>query len=65
MTAADFELPHDVVVLNPDHVIANLSGGKLDMQVRVETGRGYQPGDMRAFRDYLQQAVYRPHYHGC
>ena len=51
VTAADFELPHDVTVLNPDHVIANLSGGKLDMQVHVEAGRGYQPGDMRAFRD--------------
>ena len=60
MTAADFELPHDVVVLNPDHVIANLSGGKLDMQVRVETGRGYQPGDMRAFRDdYSKQSIGR------
>lgn len=51
VTAADFELPHDVVVLNPEHVIANLSGGKIDMQIRVQTGRGYQPGDMRAFRD--------------
>ena len=41
VTAGDFDLPHDVTVLNPDHVIANLSGGKLDLQVRVETGRGY------------------------
>ena len=48
VTAGDFDLPHDVTVLNPDHVIANLSGGKLDLQVRVETGRGYQPGDVRA-----------------
>lgn len=49
--AGDFDLPHDVTVLNPDHVIANLSGGKLDMQVRVESGRGYQPGDLRGFTD--------------
>lgn len=49
VTAADFELPHDVLILNPDLVIANLSGGTLDMEVKVETGRGYQPGDMRAF----------------
>lgn len=49
--ASDFELPHDVTILNPDHVIANLSGGKLDMQIKVEKGRGYQPGDMRALKD--------------
>lgn len=60
VTAGDFELPHDVVVLNPDHVIANLSGGKIDMTVRVEAGRGYQPGDMRAFHDdYSKQAIGR------
>ena len=60
VTAGDFELPHDVTVLNPDHVIANLSGGKLDLQVRVETGRGYQPGDVRAFRDdYSKQTIGR------
>ena len=29
VTAGDFDLPHDVTVLNPDHVIANLSGGNL------------------------------------
>lgn len=51
VTAADFELPHDVEVLNPDHVIAHLSGGCLEMQVKVEKGRGYQPGDVRGFRD--------------
>ncbi len=51
VTAADFELPHDCQVLNPDHVIAHLSGGKLEMQIKVEKGRGYQPGDMRALRD--------------
>ena len=60
VTAGDFELPHDVTVLNPDHVIANLSGGKIDMQVRVESGRGYQPGDVRAFRDdYSKQTIGR------
>ncbi|MCF0252922.1 MAG: DNA-directed RNA polymerase subunit alpha [Duodenibacillus sp.] len=51
VVAGDFELPHDVTILNPDHLIANLSNGKLDMHVRVESGRGYQPGDVRAFRD--------------
>ena len=51
VTAADFDLPHDVSVVNPDHVIAHLSGGRLEMQVKIEKGRGYQPGDVRAFRD--------------
>ncbi len=52
VTAADFDLPHDVTIVNPDHVIAHLAvNGKLDMQVKVEKGRGYQTGDMRAFRD--------------
>ena len=51
ITAADIELPHDVEVLNPHHVLAHLSGGHLDMQVRVEKGRGYVPGSVRAFRD--------------
>ena len=51
VTAADFELPHDVSIVNPDHVIAHLSGGRLEMQIKVEKGRGYQPGDVRAFHD--------------
>lgn len=51
VTAADFDLPHDVVVLNPDHVIAHLTGGRLELKVKVEKGRGYQPGNVRAFAD--------------
>lgn len=57
VTAADFDLPHDCQILNPDHVIANLSGGKLDMQIKVEKGRGYQPGDMRALKDDYSKAT--------
>ena len=58
--AADFDLPHDVTVLNPDHVIAHLSGGRLEMQVKIEKGRGYQPGDVRAFRDdYSKSSIGR------
>lgn len=60
VTAGDFELPHDVQILNPEHVIANLSGGTLDMEVKVETGRGYQPGDVRAFeKDHSSQTIGR------
>lgn len=48
VTAADIELSHDVEVINPDHVLAHLApGGKLDLQVKVEQGRGYVPGNQR------------------
>jgi DNA-directed RNA polymerase subunit alpha len=42
VTAADIEPMHDVEIINPDHVIAHLTaGGKLDVQINVEKGRGY------------------------
>ncbi|MGH6622464.1 MAG: DNA-directed RNA polymerase subunit alpha [Burkholderiaceae bacterium] len=52
VTAGDIELPHDVEIVNPDHVVAHLSsGGALELQIKVEKGRGYVPGTVRAFRD--------------
>ncbi len=48
VTAGDIETTHDVEIINPDHVIAHVApGGKLDMQIRVETGRGYVPANAR------------------
>ena len=48
VTAADIEVTHDVEIINPEHVIAHLSpGGKLEMQIKVERGRGYEPGNLR------------------
>jgi DNA-directed RNA polymerase subunit alpha len=48
VTAADIELTHDVEVVNPEHVIAHLApGGKLEMVIKVERGRGYEPGNVR------------------
>ena len=48
VTAADIDVPHDVEGINPEHVIATLTqGGKLDMSIKVERGRGYLPGTMR------------------
>src|SRR5689334_23504294 len=42
VTAGDIEQMHDVEIVNPDHVIAHIApGGKLDMQIKVEQGRGY------------------------
>lgn len=52
VTAADIEAGHDVEVLNPDHVIAHLTtGGKLEMEIKIEVGRGYEPAAMRVRSD--------------
>lgn len=46
--AGDFELPHDVQIMNPEYVIANMTkAGHLKMVVRVARGRGYEPVSMR------------------
>ncbi|XVJ68521.1 MAG: DNA-directed RNA polymerase subunit alpha [Rhizobacter sp.] len=60
VTAADIQTPHDVEIINPSHVIANLSqGGKLDMQIKVEKGRGYVPGTMRRYGDEPTKSIGR------
>jgi len=60
VTARDIQTPHDVEIINPDHVIATLSqGAKLDMQIKVETGRGYVPGNMRRFGDEPNKSIGR------
>ncbi len=48
VTAGDIEATHDVEIVNPEHVVAHLSpGGKLEMQIKIEKGRGYLPGNLR------------------
>ena len=60
VTAADIQTPHDVEIVNPEHVIAHLSvGGKLDMQIKVEKGRGYVPGNMRRYGDEPNKTIGR------
>ncbi|MGP1684746.1 MAG: DNA-directed RNA polymerase subunit alpha, partial [Giesbergeria sp.] len=60
VTARDIQTPHDVEIVNPDHVIAHLSqGGKLDMQVKVEKGRGYVPGNQRRYGDEATKSIGR------
>lgn len=60
VTAADIQTPHDVEIINPEHVIASLSqGGKLDMQIKVERGRGYVPGTMRRYADEPTKSIGR------
>jgi len=49
VTAGDIQVDHDIEVVNPDHVIANLTkAGELTMQIKVEKGRGYRPALQRA-----------------
>ncbi len=60
VTAADIQTPHDVEIVNPGHVIAHLSqGGKIDMQIKVEKGRGYVPGNLRRYGDEPTKSIGR------
>lgn len=52
VTAADFQLPHDVKIVNPNAVIAHLSNsGELNMTVKVARGRGYESASSRKMSD--------------
>ncbi len=60
VTAADIQTPHDVEIINPEHVVAHLAqGGKLDMQIKVEKGRGYVPGNLRRYGDEPTKSIGR------
>jgi DNA-directed RNA polymerase subunit alpha len=48
VTAGDIAVDHDVEIVNPDMVIANLtSAGELNMRLKVVRGRGYRPATLR------------------
>ncbi len=48
VTAGAIETGHDIEIVNPDHVIANLNkDGKLNITMKVARGRGYQPASQR------------------
>ncbi|MDO4696578.1 MAG: DNA-directed RNA polymerase subunit alpha [Neisseria sp.] len=51
--AGDIELPHDVEIVNPNHVICHLAdNGSIEMEIKVEHGRGYQTvSGRRSVRD--------------
>ncbi len=60
VSAADIQTPHDVEIINPEHVIANLSqGGKIDIQLKVEKGRGYVPGTVRRYGEEPSKSIGR------
>ena len=48
VTAADIQLDHDVEVVDPDAVICTITTDyEIEMSIRVEQGRGYQPASVR------------------
>ncbi len=58
--ASDIGLSHDVELVNPDHVIANLAeNGNLEMQIKVEQGRGYVPGNVRRLSEDANKTIGR------
>jgi DNA-directed RNA polymerase subunit alpha len=68
VTAADIETNADTEVVNPNHVIAHLTaGGKLEIEIKVEQGRGYvsaisrqQPGETRPVGHIALDASFSP-----
>lgn len=58
--ASDIDLPHDVEIVNPHHVIAHLTeAGRIEMQIKVDKGRGYVPGNVRALNEDRSQTIGR------
>ena len=54
VTAADIKVDPDIEILNPDQVIATLSGGsksKLSMEMTINKGRGYVSSDKNKTED--------------
>jgi len=48
VTASDFELPHNVEILNPNLVIATLNNDQsFNLKIKVERGRGYVPASVK------------------
>jgi DNA-directed RNA polymerase subunit alpha len=49
VTAGDIQVDHDIEIVNPELVIANLTqAGSLTMTLKIEKGRGYRPALQRA-----------------
>ncbi len=48
VTARDIELPHNVEIVNPDLILANITQDcSFNMKIKVERGRGYVPASVR------------------
>lgn len=54
VTAADIEAPAGIEIVNPDKAIATLnSKGRLDVELTVERGRGFQVADRMKRKDVI------------
>jgi len=60
VTAGDIMLDHNIEVINPEHVIANLTeAGELNMTLKVVKGRGYVPATARLNDDSEDRPIGR------
>jgi len=60
VTAGDITTDHDVDVVNPDHVICNLTkDGSVNMQLKVARGVGYQPANQLTIGDQESRPIGR------
>lgn len=58
VTAGDITTEHDIEVVNPDHIIAHITGqGSLNMKLKVATGRGYHPVTRRQESEALEEGA--------
>jgi len=60
VTAGDISTDHNVEIINPEHVIANLTkSGELNMVLRIRRGRGYEPASVRSADDEEDRPIGR------
>lgn len=60
VTAGDIQHDASVEIINPEHVIANISSNEtLNMRMRIERGRGYLPADARYSDDDETRSIGR------
>jgi len=66
VTAGMIETPHDIEIMDPDHVICHVDkGGKLAMEMTVQAGKGYVPASLLKAEDapiglIAVDAIYSP-----
>ncbi len=60
VTAGDIQADANVEIINPDHVIAHITGDiALNMRLRISKGRGYQPADTSETEEEETRAIGR------
>lgn len=60
VTAGDISTDHNVEIINPEHVIANLTkSGELNMVLKIRRGRGYEPASVRRADDEEDRPIGR------